>query len=211
MRKIKCKYCNELILREEDLFCISKKIVKGKERKSYVHIQCLDDYKELMEYKKYETTWFSTIYEHIKELLGYDSSQDLPNFLITRIKDLRNGTIIKYGIGRVNKSKEGYPYPVILDTFLDNGDSIRWHFSNKTFDTETQKINYMMAIIDSNINNNYLLYKNKLDTTIVKHRDNIIEEEKVIENNKKENLIIHTNIISKKKNGISKFLNDDEI
>lgn len=211
MRKIKCKYCNELILNIEDLFSIFEKTPSGKEKKITLHQHCCNDYIELIEYKKSEINWFNQIYEHIKELLGYTSEQKLPKALVIRIQDLRNGTIYERGVGRINKSKEGYPYQVILDTFLTNGDSIRWHFLNKSFDTETQKINYMMAIIDSNINNNYLLYRSKLDTTTIKHRDNIIEEEKVIENNKKENLIIKTHVMPKQKKGISKFLNDDEI
>ena len=66
--------------------------------------------------------------------------QDLPKFLITRLQDLRNGTIIQRGIGRVCKSKDGYPYDVILNTFLSNSDSIRWAFKNKNFTNERNKI-----------------------------------------------------------------------
>lgn len=210
MRKIKCKYCGEMIVNIEDLFSIFETNSIGKEQKISLHQHCCNQYTELMEYKKYEVKWFNEIYEHIKELLLYTSEQKLPKSLIIRIQDLRNGTIIERGIGRVNKSKEGYPYQIILDTFLDNGDAIRWSFANKTFETENQKINYMMAIIDSNINNNYISFKNKLETSEIKQRDNIIEEEKILENNIQNNLIIQNKIIPKHKNGISSFLNDDE-
>lgn len=211
MRKMKCKYCGDIILNIEDLFSIFEKTSTGIEKKVNLHQYCCNEYIKLIEYKKYEVKWFNEIYEHIKELLLYTSEQKLPKFLIVRIQDLRNGTIIERGIGRVNKSKEGYPYQIILDTFLDNGDAIRWSFANKTFKTENQKINYMMAIIDSNINNNYISFKNQLETSEIKQRDNIIEEEQIIENNIQNNLIIQSKFIPKQKNGISSFLNDDEL
>jgi|688.fasta_scaffold146640_3 hypothetical protein len=209
MRKIKCKYCNEYILVIEDVYSLVEKTSTGNEKKTNLHQKCVNEYRELMHYKTNETKWFNELYEHVKELLDYTSQQKLPDSLITRIKDMRNGTIMQQGVGRVVKSNEGYPYEVIFDTFLSCGNSIRWNFENKIFEKESQKINYMMRIIDSNINNNYVSFKNKLDTDVIKQRDNMIEEEKNIENNQSK-LIIQNPIITKINKGISDFLDEDE-
>lgn len=204
----KCTYCNEQIPKNErhSIIAYTK---KGKEKKINLHITCLDDYNELMAYKHKEVEWFDKLYEYIKGIIGYHTEQQLPKSLITRLQDLRNGTMVIRGKGRVNKSKEGYEYPIILDTFLSCGDSIRWAFENKTFTNEQNKINYMMAIIDSSINDNYIRFKSKLDTEIIKQRDNMMEEEHAIDNN--DNIVYNQNIIMNKNNGISKFLDVDEL
>ena len=208
MAKCKCKYCNEEIEKQSKHTLITY-TDKGKEKKTNVHITCLDDYNELMAYKHKELDWFDKLYEYIKGVLNYHTEQQLPKSLITRLQDLRNGTMMVRGKGRVNKSKEGYEYPIILDTFLSCGDSIRWAFENKTFTNENNKINYMMAIIDSNINDSYVRFKSKLDADIIKQRNNMMEEEHIIDNNK--NIVYNQNITSNKNSGITKFLDDDEL
>ena len=194
---------------KKDALIIEKENSKGNKVKVFLHKQCEEDYNELMKYKDNEIKWFNELYKYIKEdLLNYDEEQDLPKWLITNLQDLRNGTIMQKGIGRVCKSKDGYPYDVILDTFLSNSDSIRWAFLNKNFKNERNKINYMMAIINSNINDTYNRFKTDLKTSNIKERDNIIEEEESINNNilKTEQ---HTNL--NKNKGISRFLNEDEL
>lgn len=205
MAKVKCKYCNEFLLKS-DAHIIIETSSKGIEKKIFLHSKCVNDYHELMEYKQNEITLFNEIYEYTKELLGYSSQQRLPNSLVIRLRDMRNGTIMQKGVGRVIKSKEGYPYEVIYDTLLSNADSIRWAMSNKTFKNEINRTNYLMAIVDSHINDTYLRFKTKEDFNNVKKRDNIIEEEKEV--NHTPILMINKTII--KNTGISKFLNEDE-
>jgi len=201
----KCKYCNKVLLKA-DASIILELNANGVEKKIFLHSECVDEYKELMIYKKNEVTLFDEVYEYIKELLDYSSEQRLPNSLVTRLQDMRNGTINQRGVGRIVKSKEGYPYDVIYDTFLSNADAIRWAMSNKTFKTEGNKISYLMAIVDSHINDTYIRFKSKEDFNNVKKRDNIIEEEKEI----KYISVPKINEIVKKNTGISKFLDEDE-
>ena len=204
----KCMYCEEQIPKNEKHTIIAY-TKNGNEKKINLHISCVDDYNELMEYKKKELDWFDKLYEYIKGILNYHPEQQLPKSLITRLQDLRNGTMTMKGKGRVNKSKEGYEYPIILDTFLTCGDSIRWAFDNKQFANELGKINYMMAIIDANINDSYIRFKSRLDTEAIKKRDNMMEEESAIDKNN--DIVYNQNIIMNKNNGISKFLDEDEL
>ncbi|MBN3367046.1 hypothetical protein EXM90_19005 [Clostridium botulinum] len=207
----KCKYCGEAI-KKEDLIIKIDINSKGKEKKTKIHKQCEKEYDDLMEFKSNELKWFDELYNHIKIILGYTNEQLLPNYLITRLQDLRNGTVMQKGIGRVVKSKEGYKYEVILDTFLSQSDKIEWVFNNKQFKNERNKINYMMAIIENNINDNYIYFQEKENSQIRKRQNNLMQEEKeFIKHNK--NLTDNNLLINKehKQKGISKFLEEDEL
>ncbi|EQB9784618.1 hypothetical protein ACYZ70_001500, partial [Clostridium botulinum] len=181
-------------------------------KKTKIHKQCEKEYDDLMEFKSNELKWFDELYNHIKIILGYTNEQLLPNYLITRLQDLRNGTVMQKGIGRIVKSKEGYKYEVILDTFLSQSDKIEWVFNNKQFKNERNKINYMMAIIENNINDNYIYFQEKENSQIRKKQNNLMQEEKeFIKHNKnltKSNLLINK---EHKQKGISKFLEEDEL
>lgn len=203
MRNVKCKYCNELIKESEDLIIIKGKTKSNKTKNINLHKQCEQDYIELMEYKENEISWFNEVYEYIKELLNYSETQKLPNSLVTRIQDLRNGTIMQRGVGRVVKSKDGYTYQTILNTLLTLSDKIRWAFNNKDFTGESNKINYMMAIIDSNINDLVVRENTTNNNNNIKVRNNLIKDDN--ENSKRKKV----DYIPQSK-GISKFLDEDD-
>lgn len=207
----KCKYCGEVI-KKEDLIIKIEVTPKGKEKKIKIHRQCEKEYDDLMQFKANELKWFDELYLHVKVILDYTDEQLLPNYLITRLQDLRNGTVMQKGIGRIVKSKEGYRYEVILDTFLSQSDKIEWAFNNKQFKNEKNKINYMMAIIENNINDNYIYFKEKENLQIRKKQNNLMQEEKEFIKHNKEltnnNLLINK---EHKQKGISKFLEEDEL
>lgn len=203
MRKCKCKYCDELITDINDLIVIKEMTKANKSKNINIHKQCEREYKELMEYKENEIKWFNEVYEYIKELLNYSDTQKLPNSLVTRIQDLRNGTIMQKGIGRVIKSKEGYTYKTILNTFLTLSEKIRWAFDNKDFTSEANKINYMMAIIDSNINDLVVKENTETNNQNIKARNNLINDENDNRKRKKIEYIPQSK-------GISKFLDEDD-
>lgn len=203
MRQCKCKYCNELITENNDLVIIKGKTRTNKTKNINLHQKCEQEYKDLMEYKESEIKWFNEVYEYIKELLNYSDSQKLPNSLVTRIQDLRNGTIMQRGVGRVIKSKEGYTYQTILNTFLTLSDKIRWAFENKDFTSESNKISYMMAIIDSNIND-LIVQENTINNrNNIKSKNNLINDEKDNRTRKKVEYIPQSK-------GIAKFLDEDD-
>lgn len=203
MRKVKCKYCNELITEENDFLKIKETTNTGTTKFINLHRKCEQEYKELMEYKENEVKWFNEVYEYIKELLNYTENQKLPNSLVTRIQDLRNGTVMQRGVGRVIKSKEGYTYQTILNTFLTLSGKIRWALENKNFTSETNKISYMMAIIDSNINDLVVQENTTNNNNNIKARNNLIKDDNENRKRKKVDYIPQSK-------GISKFLDDDD-
>lgn len=80
------------------------------------------------------------------DILNYDGSQYLPPFFIKRVNEL-------------NKL---YPMEVILETFKQNKDNLQyWMNQDSKFKNETGRINYMMAIINNNINNEYEKWKER--------------------------------------------------
>lgn len=210
MPKPKCKYCLEEI-NKEDKYIHIELTKLGKEKRISLHNKCIEEYKELMEYKANELYWFTQVYEQLMELLEYNSNQKLPSSLITRIQDLRNGTIMKKGEGRVVKSKDGYKYEIIFDCLLASGDNIRWAMKNKTFKNESNRINYLMVITESNINDSYISYEQRQRGNVIINFNNMINEEieiqKRIENINNNAKTINT----KDKNGISKFLDNEDL
>lgn len=90
------------------------------------------------------------------ELEYFNKMPILPTALFTRINDLRNGTR-RNAFGEIkNGTDDGYPYEVILQTFIECKDKINYAIINKLGNAkESQKINYIMTIIEGNINNIY--------------------------------------------------------
>lgn len=205
MSKAKCKYCNEEI-NKEDKLVLFKETKRGKSIKINIHKKCESNYNELMQFKENELYWMNQIYEQIKELLGYSKEQRLPNSLITRIQDLRNGTVMKKDYGRIVKSKEGYRFEIIFDCLLSNGDNIRWAMKNNTFAKESNRINYLMAIVENNINDSYNLFVSRERLKENRVNNEIIEEEsKIIVPKFKK-----CTTPKKESGGIAKFLDEDD-
>jgi hypothetical protein len=165
MRKPRCRICNKE-LEKEEAYCISRLYLsktgkdagKFKTEKKYY---CSEEEYENNEHEKMkEKCIFNEICNFIKtEILHYDKQQSLPLYFIQRIYDLRNGTVVLPKIGRVKQSKEGYSYEVILETFKKHLQDINFWVSKKQFKNEQVKINYIMKIIDGNINDIYLKQK----------------------------------------------------
>lgn len=74
------------------------------------------------------------------EVLNYDSNQYLPPYFLKRINDLG----------------KNYPFEVILETFKNNADTLKyWMSQEDKFENESGRLNYIMAIINSKINDEY--------------------------------------------------------
>ena len=203
MRAVKCKYCGEMITKEEDKYVIIGKTKTGNPKRINIHTWCLEEYNKLEEFKANEILWWDRLYKYIHtNVLGYSDNIKLPRNLITRLQDLRNGTITKKLEGRVILSKDGYGYDVILNTFLTHGDNIRYALNHKTFNNEQQKINYIMAIIDNNINDVYLEMKE------LEKQKMLSEEEKQINKEQIEFAMqVQEEIAPQKEKGKSKVMN----
>lgn len=136
-----------------------------------------DEWLNNMKKEKEETALWDECYMFIKfQVLEYSKEQNLPRNLVTRLQDLRNGVMFQMNRGRMNveKSKEGYPYPVITQTFKTKLNDIKYYFRTKQFANEGQKLNYMMAIIEGSINDEYIKYKVKQEYERKQREDNTI-------------------------------------
>lgn len=104
--------------------------------------------------KKEEQEQWVSLYEYVKkEILQYEDDKKLPKILILRLKGLRNGKFI------ANKNTTilgNYTFKLILMTFKINKFDIISALSNKNkFKDEDHMINYLMAIVESKINDTY--------------------------------------------------------
>lgn len=89
--------------------------------------------KEKKKPKKKKVT-YKDIINKVYDLLQYEEGQPFPRIIGRRIKELNF-----------------YSYDVILKTFNECTPAIERAFRTKTFDSEIQRCNYMMAIISNHI------------------------------------------------------------
>ena len=100
--------------------------------------------------------WDDT-YEYMKELLGYDENQMLPRSLILRLRGLVNGQFIANNKARENAH---YSFHTLLATLKYSSPDIKYALDNVRFRNESHKINYIMRIVENNINTVYMRMKN---------------------------------------------------
>lgn len=109
--------------------------------------------------KEQEKKEFNELYEYVKkDILQYPNDVALPKYLVMRLKGLRDG---KFIVNKKIKSKADYPYSVIMLTFKFCKSNILRAIETKNFKNEQMKINYIMVIIENNINDIVLRLKDK--------------------------------------------------
>lgn len=87
------------------------------------------------------------------DILNYDKNQKAPRSLYLRMRGLSKGQFIANNNIKVQAN---YSYKIILITFKYSLLDIRYAMSTKSFKNEQQRINYIMAIVENNINDVYL-------------------------------------------------------
>lgn len=100
---------------------------------------------------------WNSLYDYVKEILNYDKNQKLPSFLILRLRGLKKGQFVA---NKNNTAISDYPYEVIRLTFALKKDSIQYAIRTKDFKDEKHKINYIMTIVESSLNDVYKSYMN---------------------------------------------------
>ena len=100
---------------------------------------------------------FDKLYQYIKKILGYSDDMALPKFMVLRLKGLKDG---KFIANNKTKSKANYDYYTIFLTFVYCKDKIQKALQNKKFAKEQNKFNYIMAIVENNINDVVIRLKN---------------------------------------------------
>lgn len=177
LRSGKCKICKTKVVDREAMEQDKGIVLKYKEQ--IVRFCCEEHcslFFEQEKEKEIERQWLDKFTFIVKGLLQYDSNQSLPISFYTRLKDLKNGTD-RGGVRTIrNGANLGYPYEVIFETFKTSAVHILYAFGTKSFSSEGQKINYMMAIVESKVNDEYIKWKrNKQYEESQKNNSNIVD------------------------------------
>lgn len=100
---------------------------------------------------------FKELYDYVrKQVLMYDDSQSLPSKFVLMLKGLKKG---KYIETKKQEDKADYPYKTILYTFQICKPKIDYALNNVDFNNENHKFNYIVKIVESNLNDVYMRLK----------------------------------------------------
>lgn len=97
------------------------------------------------------------LYFYVKGLLGYDENQALSSTMVLRLKGLLTNKFIENGN---IESTANYSYEVILNTFKFCSVDIQKALRTNNFRDEQHKFNYILKIVEKNINTVYMKMKN---------------------------------------------------
>ncbi len=97
------------------------------------------------------------LYCYIKKLMNYDENQCLSKNMVLRLKGLSTG---KFMANKNIKDNANYSYKIILLTFKYCNPSIQRALDTVSFENENHKFNYIMRIVENNINTVYIRMKN---------------------------------------------------
>lgn len=101
--------------------------------------------------------WESLYYYVKNDILGYDENQSLPSNMVLRLKGLLTN---KFMENNNIKSTANYSYQTILNTFKFCSPEIHKALKTKSWTSEQHKFNYILKIVEGNINNVYMRMKN---------------------------------------------------
>ena len=90
--------------------------------------------------------------------MGYDDNQSLSRNMVLRLKGLANN---KFMANNNIKDTADYSYKIILLTFKYCNSSIQRALNNVAFKDESHKFNYILKIVEDNINTVYMRMKKK--------------------------------------------------
>lgn len=162
MAVYKCRYCGEIIENKADL-CVHK--VNNVNRKFHISKNCYnmfclqeEEKREIERKKQEEYKKWSKLYDYVRyDILDYENNMKLPPYATQKLHDLKNNGSRKKGA----VLNSGYPCEVILTTFKLKKWDIKEGIIKKGIKEESQKINYIVAVIRNSINDVYIRYLNK--------------------------------------------------
>ena len=101
---------------------------------------------------------WENLYNYVKSnIMGYDENQALSSTMVLRLKGLLTNKFIENGN---ITSTANYSYEVILNTFKFCSPTINKALRTNSWTNEMHRFNYILKIVESNINNVYLRMKN---------------------------------------------------
>ena len=106
--------------------------------------------------EKEKQDW-ETLYFYVKNLLGYDENQALSSTMVLRLKGLLTNKFIE---NNNIESTANYSYETILYTFKFSSPDINRALRTNSFKDEMHKFNYILKIVEKNINTVYMKMKN---------------------------------------------------
>lgn len=115
---------------------------------------------------------FDKLYQYVKKMLGYSDDMALPKFMVLRLKGLKDG---KFIAKKNVKAMAQYDYNTIYLTFIYCKDKIQKALQTKSFTSEQNKFNYIMAIVENNINDVVIKLRN------VKKTEEKIEKAEIVD------------------------------
>lgn len=149
MRKYKCKYCKEFIPHEE-LFQVPQRDRNGNIKHTKTgRVQYHRYHKKCYDFLKKEKRDWDSLFQYVLDTYFIKT---IPSPIIIRLQDLRNGSS---RLGKQIQYKQGYEYQTILECFKSHEDYIKNVIRDKDFKTDIQKGNYIMAIIEGQIDQFY--------------------------------------------------------
>lgn len=107
--------------------------------------------------EKEKQDWESLYYYVKDNIMGYDTNQALPSAMVLRLKGLLTN---KFMENNKIKSTANYSYETILNTFKFCSPDIQKTLRTNRFRDEQHKFNYVLKIVENNINNVYIRMQN---------------------------------------------------
>lgn len=107
--------------------------------------------------EKEKQDW-ENLYMYVKSnIMGYDENQALSSAMVLRLKGLLTN---KFMENKNIESTANYSYETILNTFKFCSPDIQKALRTNRFVDEQHKFNYILKIVEKNINNVYMRMKN---------------------------------------------------
>lgn len=107
---------------------------------------------------KQEKEDWDCLYDYVRyNVMGYDENMSLPRNWVLRLKGMAVG---KHMANNYQKDMAKYPFSVILNAFKYSMPEIQRALSNVSFADSNHRFNYIMRIVDSNLNTVYMRMKN---------------------------------------------------
>ena len=106
--------------------------------------------------EKDKADWES-LYYYVKDIMGYDENQALSSTMVLRLKGLLTNKFIE---NNNIESTANYSYETILNAFKYSIMDIQRALRTNTFKDEQHKFNYILKIVEKNINTVYVRMRN---------------------------------------------------
>ena len=114
--------------------------------------------KKLTEKEKQD---WDALYQYVKNLLGYDENQALSSTMVLRLKGLLTNKFIENGN---IADTANYSYETILNAFKFCSPEISKALKFNRFNNEMHRFNFILKIVERNINTVYMRMKNIQET-----------------------------------------------